>query len=257
MKENFLPKNPSCLVVFIENAPKKALRTLSSILKKRDFNYSFVPRKSISNLKEKAFSGFDLVLTLGGDGTFLSSAHFNRSLPVLGINLNPSEKEGFFTRSRMKNIDSDIENLICGRFHILNLLRLEARINQKTLPELALNDIFFGAEKAYHACRYVISMDGKSEEQRSSGIIASTPAGSNAWLLSAGGKRLPLSSHKIQFLVREPYSGRLTKPKIRAGFFEKIKFSPLKNFRESIIVFDSVSIQLQPCRTEFHSSAQG
>ena len=57
----------------------------------------------------------------------------------------------------------------------------------------------------------------KTEEQKSSGIIVSTGAGSNAWLRSAGVKPFS-SSKKFYFIVREPYTGKLTKPLLTKGF---------------------------------------
>ena len=63
----------------------------------------------------------------------------------------------------------------------------------------------------------MLVIGGKKEEQKSSGILIATPAGSYAWAKSAGGKTLPLTAKKIEYVVREPYIGRLTKPKMTNG----------------------------------------
>ena len=76
------------------------------------------------------------------------------------------------------------------------------------IPELALNEFYVAAAIPYHTARYYFSVDGKKERQKSSGILVSTAAGSNAWVKSAGGRILPLNSDKFQYLIREPYCGR-------------------------------------------------
>ena len=54
--------------------------------------------------------------------------------------------------------------------------------------------------------RYILEIDGDSEEQRSSGVWVGTAAGSTGALRSAGGDVLPFSSTQIELVVREPYS---------------------------------------------------
>ena len=86
----------------------------------------------------------------------------------------------------------------------------EIKLNNKKIKELALNEFYIASEKDYHTARYFLNVSGKKERQKSSGILISTPAGSNAWIKSAGGSILPLNSNKFEYLVREPYCGKIS-----------------------------------------------
>lgn len=226
------------LLVFLSGTKKEILRKLSCALSSFLFEPKIISRESFldSGLDLKAFS---LIITVGGDGTFLAVAQKNKNAPMLGVNPDPSEREGFFCRATLSDFNSKIKRIASGNFRIINLARLSCSINNKLLPP-SLNEVFFGPEKSYHPCRYILYSGRKREHQRSSGIIVSTPAGSHAWLSSAGGKKLPLSSDKVQFVVREPYSGKLSSSKMIRGFSQKVKIVPVGNFRKITVAVDSL-----------------
>ena len=78
--------------------------------------------------------------------------------------------------------------------------------------------------------------------QKSSGVLVSTPAGSHAWTKSAGGDVLPRTQEKIQVLVREPYTGRLTQPKLVHKVLSLRKNVLVNVFSEEmLLVSDSIS----------------
>jgi len=239
--KNLDMKINSAAVVYIETAPEDILLKIKKALEEQNIISKFFTREKIRKLKANAFKSSDIILSIGGDGTFLTAAQYNKNLPMLGINTNTREKEGFFTRAIPKNFKRIIKEIIERRFKIISLNRLNVFVGKRKIPELVLNDVFFGAEKAYHACHYRICINGKCEYQRSSGVIIATAAGSHAWLKSAGGAQLKLDSKKIQFLVREPYFGRIHSPKMIKGFIHSIKLCPLKDVKNMIVVLDSVS----------------
>jgi len=226
------------LLVFLSGTKKETIRKLSVALSSSSFEQKILSRERFlnSHIDLKAFS---LIITLGGDGTFLAVAQKNKSIPMLGVNPSPSEREGFFCRANLSDFNSKIKRIKSGEFRAINLARLSCSINNKILPP-SLNEVFFGPEKSYHPCRYILYSGKKREPQRSSGVIVSTPAGSHAWLSSAGGKKLPLSSDKIQFVVREPYSGKLSSSTMKKGFSQKVKIVPIGNFRKITVVIDSL-----------------
>lgn len=190
------------------NTEKSTLKIVKNAFKKYKINYNFVHRGKLS---EKLFQNKDLIIAVGGDGTFLRASHFifDKTL-ILGVNSDPKYKEGFFMSTSKNDFEKKFKKLLTGNYKIKKLQRLEAYINNKKIPELALNEFYIASEKPYHTARYFLIVKGKKERQKSSGILISTPAGSNAWIKSAGGKILSLESNKFEYLVREPYCGRIS-----------------------------------------------
>jgi|TARA_B100001964_G_scaffold236955_1_gene299563 NAD+ kinase len=188
------------------NVEKSTLELVKRILKKYKINYKTEHR---SKLSKKLFRNKDLVIAVGGDGTFLRASHFIfDKTPVLGVNSDPVYKEGFFMAAVKKDFEIKFKKILSGNYTIKKLQRLEAYINNRKVPELALNEFYIASEKPYHTAVYFLSVIGKRERQKSSGVLVSTAAGSNAWIKSAGGKILPLYSNKFEYLIREPYYGR-------------------------------------------------
>ena len=130
----------------------------------------------------------DLVITIGGDGTFLKTAHHVYNTPVMGINSEPGMKEGFFTCCHKYNYKKKLKAVLEGKYEILNLLRLEGRLNNKKVP-IALNEFFIGCKKPYHMSEYILKFRNKKELQRTSGLLIGTPAGSYAWLKAQAEKK--------------------------------------------------------------------
>jgi NAD kinase len=170
-----------------------------------------------NKLKKEDLSNVDLVITVGGDGTFVKAANWIEDSLIIGINSHPETSEGFLTGLNIDQIDL-LERIFEGKFSIIKMDRIKAILNGKVLPELAINEVFLGAITQFHTSRYVISYKGKEEEHRSSGVIVCAGTGSTAWYKSAGGKPFKYDEKKLAFIVREPYIGdRLFKSKILSG----------------------------------------
>ena len=120
--------------------------------------------------------------------------------------------------------------------------RLKAYINNKKIGTLALNEFFIGSRKSYHAAKYVIQIGNKKERQKSSGILVTTPTGSYAWAKSCCNKTLPLNSKKYQFIVREPYEGKVFKNyELKYDILSKNqKIAVVSEMLDGILIADSV-----------------
>lgn len=230
------------LLVYMRSSSQKEKQTLSKIKKvlnkhNIDFTAKERRRKNKNDFKNK-----DLVIVLGGDGTFLRTSHFiNDKTPVLGVNSNPEKKEGFFMCCNTKNFEKKLNSFINKKSKITKLNRLIAKIGNKKI-DLALNEIFIGSKKPYRVTLYDLKIGKKTEYQKSSGIIVGTASGSHAWLKSAGGKKLPIDSKKFQFVVREPYSRKLTKTKLKKMILNPNKTIEIRSkMKDGIVVVDSVS----------------
>ena len=219
---------------------KSTLKIVKSILKKYMLKYALANR---DKLNKNQFKDRDLIIAVGGDGTFLRTAHFIDKQLLLGVNADVKNKEGFFMKSDKKDFEKKLKKIIKGNFKIKKLPRLEAYINNKKIETLAINEFFIGSRKAYHAAKYVLRIGNKKERQKSSGILVATPTGSYAWANSCCNKTLPLNSKDCQFIVREPYEAKVFKNyKLKYGVLKKNqKVVIISEMLDGILVADSVS----------------
>jgi NAD+ kinase len=148
-----------------------------------------------------------MLLSVGGDGTFLEVARYAIQTPILGVNSDPQRSTAFFCAADRQTIQPRLEMLLAGTLHEVRLARLQASINDTPLPSLALNDLLVAHVNPAAIASYTLQVGEYSEDQKSSGLWIATAAGSTAAIRAAGGRVLPLRSRKLQYLVREPYFG--------------------------------------------------
>jgi len=228
----------SVLITYQENLFLNIVNNVKSILQENKIVYSEKEREC---LVKEDYSGKNLVIVIGGDGTFLRANHLNKDVAMFGINPNPTKKEGFFMQSTINDYEEKLVKVIKDEFKIKKILRLEVSINDSKVKEYVLNEVFIGDAKPYNMYNYDINVDSKKEFQRSSGLIIGTAAGSNAWIKSAGGKVLSKFSDKFQFIVREPYECKLTKDyKLTKAVLEKNKTIRIVSKTPGILVIDSI-----------------
>lgn len=180
---------------------------------------------------------YDLIVTLGGDGTLLRASQHVVATPMLGINVDPQAKEGYLLQCGVGNYLQYLQRIVKKMYRVRSLARLACFVNAKKISSLALNEFYVGHSSSHQLSHYLLHIGSWREQQKSSGILVSTAAGSTGWARAAGGRKLPLFSQKIQFVVREPYVGRLSKARHVFGFCEKVEIVPLHD--DYIIVPDS------------------
>lgn len=218
---------------------KSTLLTVKDVLRKYKINFSPANRNKLGKAQ---FRNKELIIAIGGDGTFLRAAHFIDRQLLLGVNSDVKNKEGFFMKADKSNFEKKLEMILKNQFKIKKLPRLEAYINGKKSETLALNEFFIGSGKAYHAAKYVIQVNGKKEIQKSSGILVTTPIGSYSWAKSCCKKTLPLDSKNFQFVIREPYEGQVFKNyKLKYGLLDKNqKVVIISEMLDGVVIADSV-----------------
>ena len=218
---------------------KSTLNAVKKVLKKYSISYKLVDR---DKLKEEQFLGKNLVIPVGGDGTFLRASQFVKTQLIFGVNADAKNKEGFFMQSDKSNFEPRLKKIMNNKFKIKKLPRLEARIDNHKIWNFALNEFFIGPKKSYHAAKYIVQIKNKKERQKSSGILVTTPAGSYAWARACSNKTLPLDSKDYQFVVREPYEGNVFKNyKLKYEVLSKTeKVNVYSEMLDGVIVADSV-----------------
>lgn len=179
----------------------ETLACVESELARLSIDYISLPRSQVEGLVEDV----DLMISVGGDGTFLDASHSLRSVPILGVNSSTSSSFGHFCRANKSNFQDCIESIIDERIAPIDILRLELSIDGILIQELALNEVLIAHSSPAATSRYFLEVGGITEEQRSSGLWVSTPAGSTGSMRSAGGSVSPIGSRHYEYLVREPY----------------------------------------------------
>ncbi|MCX8202684.1 MAG: NAD(+)/NADH kinase [Candidatus Micrarchaeota archaeon] len=217
---------------------KMTLKEVKRVLKKYKIGAVFIKKESE---KKKLPRETDLVISVGGDGTFIDASHLIKDdTLIMGVNSDPSSSEGAHTNVTRKDFEKRIKQILDGDFSVEKWTRLEVTINSSKKKEYALNEVYVGASHIYNTSRYSLYVKGTWERQKSSGILISTGCGSTAWYASAGGRPFSKTAKEARFIVREPYCGHLVCGRkingtVKMGEELKIK----SEMRDGIVAIDS------------------
>jgi NAD+ kinase len=146
----------------------------------------------------------DLLIVLGGDGTLLSMARAvgDLGVPIMGVNLGGL---GFLTATTLDEMLPSLHAVLEGRMVVEERLMLVARVirNGAALFEhMALNDIVITKSAMSRIINLAVSVEGEyATAYRADGLIISTPTGSTAYSLSAGG---PIVFPSVDAIVLTP-----------------------------------------------------
>jgi len=150
-----------------------------------------VPSASVAAARKSDLPGqVDLLIVLGGDGTLLSMARAvgDLGVPILGVNLGGL---GFLTATTLDEMLPALETLLTGGMEIEERMMLSAalrRAGQVVGEYLALNDVVITKSAMSRIIDLSVSVGGRHAiSYRADGLIISTPTGSTAYNLSAGG----------------------------------------------------------------------
>ena len=146
---------------------------------------------NIDELKD----GFDFVFVIGGDGTILKTARFYAKFqtPVFGINLG---RLGFLSQSSKEDLEKSVDKILEGEFIV------EERIMLQSGNYTALNDFVLKCSSMGRTSKFILKINGKPVcDYLADGIIISTPTGSTAYGLSAGG---PVLTPSLEAFVIVP-----------------------------------------------------
>ncbi len=99
-----------------------------------------------------------MVISVGGDGTFLDASHHVNSLPLLGINSSRSSSFGHFCLASLKNIEKVLDDIENDNIKTIKLLRLELLLNGKVLPDLVLNEVLIAHSNPAAASRFIVHL---------------------------------------------------------------------------------------------------
>jgi NAD+ kinase len=160
--------------------------------------------ESVSSFKELDKS-FDLLISIGGDGTILKAITFVKdlSIPIIGVNTG---RLGFLAKIQIENIEQVIEEIILKNYSVSERTLIEVSTSEtnQQLSKLnfALNEITLSRKNTTS----MISIDTKLDNKHlnsywADGLIISTPTGSTGYSLSCGG---PIIIPEAENLIVNP-----------------------------------------------------
>jgi len=169
-----------------ENAPSKA-QALAEALKNRGINV--LSKKTEDNTKDWGVLKGDesLVVVLGGDGTFLLTSNqvLHYEIPLLGVNFGHL---GFLSEYGDISMQDLADEIADANYSIESRTVLKAQMNNSSEIYYALNDIAVNRSLTANLLHIDLYIDNHLLHSfRSDGIVISTPTGSTAYALSAGG----------------------------------------------------------------------
>jgi NAD+ kinase len=175
--------------VILELLDWLSARGLAVVLEKE--TAGLVPSVAVPTARKSDLPGqVDLLIVLGGDGTLLSMARAvgDLGVPILGVNLGGL---GFLTATTLDELRPALESLLVGGMEIEERMLLSARLvrgGQAVGDYLALNDVVITKSAMSRIIDLSVSVGGRHAiSYRADGLIISTPTGSTAYNLSAGG----------------------------------------------------------------------
>lgn len=146
----------------------------------------------------------DLIIVIGGDGSLLSAARMATQVdtPVIGINRG---RLGFLTDINPHDIETQLGAVLAGQFKEEKRFLLHTRIydeNTTYFEGEAVNDVVLSRGNETHLIEFSVSVNEQLiSHYRSDGMIVSTPTGSTAYALSAGG---PIMHPQLNAMVLVP-----------------------------------------------------
>ena len=198
----------------------ETLQTVEKVLKQKGFKVTTLLRSRVKNL-ENIDLKFKLIISVGGDGTFLDCSHHLWKTPILGVNSDPQQSVARLSGSNGSNFSKVLDGYLSGRVKPSLIWRLDFFINGKKNPIPVLNDLLISTLSPAGTSRYILKVGNRSEEQMSSGVWVSSAAGSTAAVLSAGGKSFQATAKQFQFVAREVYHRKFGRRLFLKNVFKK------------------------------------
>lgn len=208
--------NKRYAICYNQNMDKslEVVSNLKNILEDASISFDIL---DVDNLS----SGYDFVFVIGGDGTILKVARFysEYKTPIFGINLG---RLGFLSQSSPDNLLESVDKILKGDY------KVEQRSMLTANGYTALNDFVIKGDLSARTSRFALEINGKFVcEYLADGIIISTPTGSTAYGMAAGGPVLAPDVDAISIVPICPHTFSARPIVVSAD--DEIKILPCKN----------------------------
>ncbi|NHJ87158.1 MAG: NAD(+)/NADH kinase [Asgard group archaeon] len=189
---------------------------------------NFPQRIAIERLNE-----FDLIIVMGGDGTILWASRHSKEVPIFGINAGHL---GFLTAATLNGELTSLKRIMSKDYVLERCMRLQPTLDGIKLPT-ALNEIYTTNKLIARISKLNISVnDFNLGDHLLDGLLVSTPVGSTAYAMSAGGS---IIEHTIKAMHIVPVnSASISIRPFVVPFDSKITITVSKDFTGKIVIIN-------------------
>ncbi|MBQ3779854.1 MAG: NAD(+)/NADH kinase [Fibrobacter sp.] len=204
-------------------------------------------KKPIRVVKESALQKTDLLLAIGGDGTVLTAAHMalGHNIPILGVNAG---RVGFLAESRVEGLTKTLDSLLAGDFSTRERMMIEAAVyhGRKCIAkQTVLNEVHVRA----HAPERMVNVnvaynDTCLTEYWADSILVSTPTGSTAYNLAAGGPIIHPSTPAVVLTPVAP-SSLSVRPLVLSLTDKKLRLASAVNCSLDLVFDGRITLEMK------------
>lgn len=199
-------------------------------------------------VKESVLLKSDLLLAIGGDGTVLSAAHMalGHDIPILGVNAG---RVGFLAETRINCLPQTLDDLLAGEFSTRDRMMIDASVyhgKKCVAKQTVLNEVHVRAHAPERMVNVDVIYNGTDyTEYWADSLLVSTPTGSTAYNLAAGGPIIHPATYAVVLTPVAP-SSLSVRPLVMSLTEKKLELKPAAG-KTLDLVFDGRScVALEP-----------
>jgi len=207
-----------------------------------DFDARALKKNGYGCAEDELMNEVDLVVVLGGDGTILRVVRLlnGQEVPILGVNLGTF---GFLAEVEVDNLIDALDKIKKGNYDIEARMTLTCEISsgaEKTVHS-GLNEVFVGRANCQRLLEYDVRINGSYFGHIAcDGIIVSSPTGSTAYSLSAGGPLVSPTNENLILLPVCPHS--LFNRSLVLNASEEVQIVGAKDSAATAVTIDGIEI---------------
>ncbi len=189
----------------------------------------------------------DVIVSLGGDDHFKYVAQLVGDKMIAAVNSDPWRSDGALTSCTIEQLPQLIQALAEGAYSVENWSRLDVSLNGNSIGS-AISEIRLGEDDVDDMSHHRICDQVQCAEQKGSGLLVATGAGSTGWIKSAGRYQFPdgnpfdRTEKMARYILREPHEGRMLKKEMWFGEIhdgQSLTVESLDN-GDAVVSFDAV-----------------
>jgi len=205
-------------------------------------------KKPIRVVKESAMQKMDLLIAIGGDGTVLTAAHIalGHDIPILGVNAG---RVGFLAETRVEGLTKTLDCLLAGDFSTRERMMIEAAVyhGKKCIAkQTVLNEVHVRAHAPERMVNINVTYNGTClTEYWADSILVSTPTGSTAYNLAAGGPIIHPSTPAVVLTPVAP-SSLSVRPLVLSLTDKKLRVASAVNCSLDLVFDGRITLEMKP-----------